>query len=100
MIEICICELFNLFISTQDNPTLRTVRGNSATTVIIKLFFASEYFLERILDRNSAATRVSAQETYKTESKRAKTVIRQLISKRRKHRSVCNLRRKYIRSCQ
>jgi hypothetical protein len=74
--KIYTCESFNSFISTQDNLTLRAIRENLATIMMIKLFFAPKHSLERILDQDFATTRVFAQETHETKSKRAKIAIR------------------------
>lgn len=100
MIKICIYKLFNSLILTQDNSTLRTIRENLTTIIIIKSFFAFKRSLERILNRNFIAIRISTQETYATKSKRAKIIIRQLMSKRRKYKSIENLRCKCASKCQ
>jgi hypothetical protein len=97
--KIYTCKLFNSLILTQDNSTLKVIRENLATIVITKSFFAFERSLERILNRNSIATRVLIQDTYTTKSKRAKIVIRQLMLKRRKHKLTNNLRHKCACRC-
>ncbi len=78
---------------------LRAILENSATTVIVRLFSASEYSLKRILDRNYNTTCISIQETSATKSKKTKTVICRSILKRRKYKSVDNLRCKCVCSC-
>lgn len=98
--KIYIYKLFNSFILTQNNLTLKIIRENFATTIIIKSFFAFERSLERILDRNFIVIRILIQETYTIKLKKAKTTIRRLMSKRQKHKLIKNLCRKCASKCQ